>query len=441
MLNNIKREFIKDKAIIEALKDGLKISDKEIEERVIKSGETFFEPKPLKFNAQNRYEDFISLLESAETDIDFFNVVKGYVKTYSETLELNNAISKSILKNKINKLTREIDANMKEENLYASIIGFTDLININFETGKEYEKTNCFVDLYNKKSVNNRVDVPVKAYKYATKIISSNMSVDKDYLSEIVTGGIFEADITSAGYSKENSITYAIEYDEEIYANRLAFDLLYISSGKCEIEIFSDEDSSIIHSEKINNEHVDIIFNHSKISKIHITVSNDDEETFTFGMSKFQLYNDIYEESSYLCTKPIPVHKKAFKIDVDKIELTDTKCYILVGLVKGKEITWKDCENSDVFNYLYNQEEVDEVIVLCKLKGTKSNTPIINSITVRKDVNDFTVGLYDEYDFDGDINKGKIIINLIGNKTTSNAPLLPGKGRITINLNSNNGGV
>lgn len=432
MIGEIKRKLRIRALKKRGLKKGVYIKDKDLMEKLSASQEISMAFNKLSFNHQNKFKEYLSTIKSIEEDIDFIEEIKLFSDNYENMLRVDNKVSKKNLEDKINTLRKEVRENTKNTDLFSRVISFGHLMDLEYDNKNDRPRTNSFIDLLNNKAINRRADNCLTDLSGEVSVTEGFFPGGAHALTDIISGKPVNAKLKKL--EDNECVEFNIELSASQKANRLCFDFIHVSLGNCEIELMSSTDSKLmVFNGGITKEHHDCIFPLTDIKTIRIKITNQEDDDFDFGINNFYLYRDEYEEESVICTKPIHVGSKLFMVELDKIEFNNTKCYTMIGLIKDGKITWKDNETDYIYNFSGGDEEVDSVVVMVKLKGTRDITPIVNAITLRRDVNDFVLNILDYSDFDN--NRGRIVINMIGSNVEERDPLLNGKGRITINLN------
>ena len=380
MIDQVRREVLQQKAHKSNLMNNIISSAADIiilDEAILSPSlkENYFE-----FNAENNLPVLEKIIGDITEDTDVCETFSRYIERYYNSIVLHNNVNKLIVLNTLKNIEREIIRNQERSDAYSQSIYFKDFLFINFDNGKPYPRTTAFVDLINKKALNRRTENKIPANTAVrSKVLRSAYYLDREpwfFNPEgfNIIGKAFEHSPNT------KQVHFEIAFDEPVSINRFFVSFETHENIHCSVFIFAKDFNINILNEELDKQKYDRVFETMEATKIVFIVSSTLNE-IDLKITRFELYNDIYNTESVLCTVPIYTGNMPFQVDINHKEYPGTKIYPLAGMIKDDTITWKAVHNEMIYGY-----EADYIVVYIKLSGTEHNTPIIFDIAINKKI-------------------------------------------------------
>jgi hypothetical protein len=375
-----------------------KAKDKMIPELIKTESKRLKEPElSIEFNKENNIELLNEWFHYIQKELEIMKQIKKNINEYKKTSLLTSSIEKKKLYNELKQLEKELITH-QQKNALTYFIGFSNFKNINFATDLDRLKpTTSFIDLKNKKAMNNRIDNNILINGNVT-LSSQNVTLSNDNVKNILIDNSYVTQCIKQKKDLNANIKINIVLNNPIKANRLVLELLYSQNTNLNVKIKNKKRSITLINDIIFKTYFDRVFEHETINEIEIIIENKRDTEFNIGINQLKLYEDKYETNSIICSKKIRINQIPFKFSLKTILFPGTIVHTLIGVIKDNKVSWKAVNNESILNYL-----ADEIIVLLTLEGSTYNTPIVEYAAIELLQTDLGDSLLNPLDYNGGI--------------------------------------
>lgn len=366
MIENLSKKILYELAQDKALNKGILNPDITISNKDLL--ELFFNPPIFNFNSKNDFDSLNFIFEQFKKDKEFLDKLETCIYDEISDLNLQNKINKRKVYNELKALEKKLTTIISLNN--NNVIDFQDFKQVNFN------KTDCFIDLKNKKVLKNRID-NLLSIDGDISLELDNLNISNHDLNNLINHELYYTKCSKQNVKNKGAAKIHIRLKNPLYINRLSMDLLFAQDINLKITLITDTSEIQLINNVIFKTHFDRIISYQKINEIIIEVESLTKESFDFGIKNLSIYKDIYSLKENVLTLKEVNYNGPTVINTKNLCFDNSSMIILLGLKKDNNVTWKTISKNE-----FVSEDIDSFILSYIFNGNENNTPILEYVTI-----------------------------------------------------------